>query len=146
MTLLKILKYPNKKLTRNTKKVKQINKKIHKIIHNMFETMYHHNGIGLAAPQVDIHLKIIVIDIMQQPSQPIALLNPKIIYRYENITTEEECLSLPGIKKKITRFNKIKINALNYYGKPIVITAENLLSICIQHEMDHLNGKLLIDY
>ncbi|QCI26107.1 peptide deformylase [Buchnera aphidicola] len=146
MVILKILKYPDKRLRLIAKPVKIINQKIKNIIHNMFETMYHNHGIGLAATQVNIHLNIIVIDLMHQKYPPITLINPKKIYAKGKILTEEGCLSVPETNQKVTRFKKIKIQAINYHGKNIVIKAHSLLSICIQHEMDHLNGKLFIDY
>lgn len=146
MVILKILKYPDKRLRKIAQPVKKINKKIKKIIHNMFETMYENKGIGLAATQVNIHLKIIVIDIMKKKYQPLILINPKKIKEKGIIKIEEGCLSIPEKKKIITRSKKIEILALNYYGEKIKIIAKSLLSICIQHEMDHLIGKLLIDY
>ncbi|CAL4043289.1 Peptide deformylase [Buchnera aphidicola (Phyllaphis fagi)] len=146
MSFLKILKYPDKRLRRSAQPVNKINKKIHKIIHNMFETMYQEKGIGLAATQVNINLKIIVIDKISKYYDTLVLINPKKIYEYDKISTTEGCLSLPGIKKEITRSKHITIQALNYYGKKITLQAKSLLSICIQHEMDHLIGKLLIDY
>ncbi|CAL4043421.1 Peptide deformylase [Buchnera aphidicola (Takecallis arundicolens)] len=146
MAILKILKYPDKKLRLIANPVRSVNKKIQNIINDMFETMYNKQGIGLAATQVDIKLNIIVIDLMIKKYQPIVLINPKIIKKIGIIQTKESCLSIPGISKKITRAKEIKISALNYYGKKIYISAHELLAICIQHEMDHLIGKLLIDY
>ncbi|QCI26460.1 peptide deformylase [Buchnera aphidicola] len=146
MSILKILKYPDKRLRRIAQPVNKINKKIQNIINNMFETMYKHQGIGLAATQVNINLKIIVIDKIHPYNDQLVLINPKIIYTYDTTSTIEGCLSLPGINKKIIRSKIIKIQALNYYGKKITLQAESLLSICIQHEIDHLTGKLLIDY
>ncbi|QCI27308.1 peptide deformylase [Buchnera aphidicola] len=146
MVILKILKYPDKRLRKIAQPVKKVNKNIKKIIHNMFETMYENKGIGLAATQVNIHLKIIVIDIMKKKYQPLILINPKKIKEQGVIKIEESCLSVPEKKKIITRSKEIEILALNYYGEKIKIIAKSLLSICIQHEMDHLIGKLLIDY
>lgn len=146
MSILKILKHPDTRLRLMSNPVKAVNKKIQNIIDNMFETMYSKQGIGLAAPQVNIQLSIIVIDLMIEKYQPIVLINPKIIKKRGTIQTEESCLSIPGINKKIIRAKEIKISALNYYGKKIHISAHALLAICIQHEMDHLIGKLLIDY
>ncbi|CAL4323393.1 peptide deformylase [Buchnera aphidicola] len=147
MKLLKILKYPDKRLKKIAQPVKNINKKIQNIINNMFYTMYHNEGIGLAAPQVNINLQIIVIDIMKNnKKKPIVLINPKKIFASEYIHMEEKCLSIPGKKKVIIRSKNIEINAINYYGEHINIKTNSLLSICIQHEMDHLIGKLLLDY
>lgn len=146
MVILKILKYPDIRLRFMAKPVTTINQNIKDIINNMFETMYKKRGIGLAATQVNIHLDIIVIDLINKNYTPIVLINPKIIYTAGRIEIEEGCLSVPKIRKKIRRYKKITIHALNYYGKNITIQADTLLSICIQHEMDHLIGKLLIDY
>ncbi|CAL4323676.1 peptide deformylase [Buchnera aphidicola] len=146
MSLLKIIKYPDNRLRNIAQPVKIINKKIHQIIQDMYYTMYEKQGIGLAATQVGINLQIIVIDISEKQTDPIILINPKKIYCSEKISIEEGCLSIPNTLKKITRANKIQIQTLNYYGKKIIIEAKELLSICIQHEMDHLVGKLIIDY
>ncbi|WP_343128114.1 peptide deformylase [Buchnera aphidicola (Takecallis taiwana)] len=146
MAILKILTYPDKRLRFIARPVKKINKKIHNIIHNMFETMYSQQGIGLAATQVNIHLQIIVIDLMMEQYPPIVLINPKKIQTSGITQTEERCLSIPGFSKKITRAKDIKISALNIYGKQVYVKANSLLAICIQHEIDHLSGILLIDY
>ncbi|CAL4323268.1 peptide deformylase [Buchnera aphidicola] len=146
MGLLKILQHPDKRLRKKAKPVKKIDKKIQKIIHDMLETMYKKKGIGLAATQVNIHLQIIVIDITKDKKKPIILINPKKTYEYGIIQIEESCLSISNVTKNINRSHIIKIEALNYYGQKTKISAKDLLSICIQHEMDHLQGKLLIDY
>lgn len=146
MENFKILKYPDKRLRKIAKPVQIINYKIKKIINKMFYTMYQNNGIGLAATQVNIHLRIIVIDIIQEKNNPIVLINPKIMQKFDNVSMEEGCLSLPGIKKTINRSKNIKVHALNENNQQIKIYATSLLAICIQHEMDHLLGKLLIDY
>ncbi|CAL4323137.1 Peptide deformylase [Buchnera aphidicola (Pterocallis alni)] len=146
MENFKILKYPDQRLRKIAQPVQIINDKIKKIINKMFHTMYQNNGIGLAATQVNIHLRIIVIDIMKEKNNPIVLINPKTIQKFENISMEEGCLSLPGVNKIINRSKNIEVHALNENNQKIKIYATSLLAICIQHEMDHLSGKLLIDY
>ncbi|XBC38101.1 MAG: peptide deformylase [Buchnera aphidicola (Floraphis choui)] len=146
MSILEVLKYPNSQLRIIAKPIIKINNSIHKIINNMFETMNFKNGIGLAATQVNIPLQIIVIDNISEIKQPITLINPKIIQSNGNISIEERCLSIPNYQASIPRSSHIVVTALNYFGKKIKIEATSLLAICIQHEMDHLIGKLLIDY
>lgn len=146
MSILKILTFPDKRLRIYAKEVKEINKKTKKIARDMLDTMYANNGIGLAATQINIPLKIIVIDIINITKNPIILFNPKFLKKYGKIKTEEGCLSIPNKKSIIERYSDVEINAQNYYGKYINIKAQSLLSICIQHEMDHLIGKLFIDY
>ncbi|WP_343377657.1 peptide deformylase [Buchnera aphidicola (Formosaphis micheliae)] len=146
MTILKILKYPNVKLRKIAKPVKKINKKIQNIVNDMFDTMYHEDGIGLAATQIDIPLQIIVISKITEKNNPLVLINPKIINQYGEKKVEEGCLSLPKQYAIINRYEFIKIQYLDYYGTRNIIETNSLLSICIQHEMDHLIGKLFIDY
>ena len=146
MAILKILQYPDKRLRVIAKPVKIINQKIQKIIDDMFETMLHKEGIGLAATQVDIPLQIIVISKIQNTYNPLVLINPKIINQHGIIKTEEGCLSLPQHRAIIQRYKYITIQSLNYFGKSIEIKTNDMLSICIQHEIDHLIGKLFIDH
>ncbi len=142
MSILKILQYPDKKLRIKTKPIKIFNQKLKNQISNMFETMYYNNGIGLAAIQVNIKKSIIVINITKK----IILINPKIINRKGSIRIEEKCLSIPNYKLKIKRSNILKISNFNIKGEKYFIYTKGILSICIQHEIDHLKGKLLIDY
>ncbi|WP_343190239.1 peptide deformylase [Buchnera aphidicola (Mollitrichosiphum nigrofasciatum)] len=146
MTILKILKYPNKKLRIVAKPVKKINFKIQKKINNMLETMQFNEGIGLAATQVNINLQIAVIGRICNIQTPIILINPKIIQKKGEIYFKERCLSLPNKKATIKRAKYIIVSAINYYGKKQIIHAKSILSVCIQHELDHLIGKLFIDY
>lgn len=147
MSVLKILKYPDDRLRIIAKPIWNVDKKIQTIIKNMFETMYYKNGIGLAATQVNIPLQIIVIDkIDSSLSNPLTLINPKIIKKNGFISTQEGCLSIPNYYAQIPRADKITVSALNYFGKKIEINTSSILSICIQHEIDHLLGKLFIDY
>ncbi|WP_367679834.1 peptide deformylase [Buchnera aphidicola] len=143
---MKILLYPDKKLRKKAKPVQKINEKIKIIINNMFKTMLYNEGIGLAATQVDIHLQIIVIGKINNLCNPFALINPKIIKKSGYTSIEEGCLSIPKKKFFVPRYKKIKVKGINEKGKKIIFTAESLLSICIQHEIDHLIGKLILDY
>lgn len=146
MSILDLLIYPNKNLRKKTKKVKIFNKKIKKKIENMFNTMYFYNGIGLAATQVNINKSIIVIDITKKKNKKIVLINPHIIKKNGYLITKEGCLSIPKIFISIKRYKNISVNAKDQKGKSFKINAKGLLSVCIQHEIDHLNGKLFIDY
>ncbi len=143
--IIKIVTYPNKKLRKKSKKVKIFDNKLKKIISNMFKTMYHFNGIGLAAIQININKSIITIDTKKKKSKLI-LINPKIIKYKGYIETQEGCLSIPNFFYNIKRYNYIYIKAKNIEGKKIKIKTKGLLSVCIQHEIDHTKGKLFIDY
>ncbi|CUR53293.1 peptide deformylase [Buchnera aphidicola] len=147
MTIQKILQFPDLKLRKIAKPVKKINQKIHKIIYDMFDTMHYFHGIGLAATQINIHKQIIVISPINPIKNYLILINPKILKK-KNPTNkfEEGCLSVQKKKAYLIRSNNITIQALDYYGRPFILKAKKLLSICIQHEMDHLIGKLFIDY
>ncbi|CAL4324994.1 Peptide deformylase [Buchnera aphidicola (Eriosoma grossulariae)] len=144
MSVLNLLYYPDPGLRIKAQPVKIFNNQINKIIHDMFDTMYAQDGIGLAAPQVGINLKIIVININQM--EEIVLINPQLIEYFGNSYVEEGCLSIPDQRSKINRSQTIKIKAINKQGEKIEIIASSLLAICIQHEMDHLEGKLFIDH
>lgn len=146
MSIKNILLFPDHRLRKIAKPIKKINKITKKIIQDMFDTMYKNNGIGLAATQINIHQQIIVIKKNIQNNPPLILINPKILKSKGNIKITESCLSLPNIKKKIPRSYYIKIKATNYNGKNIILKVKSLLAICIQHEIDHLIGKLIIDY
>ncbi|WP_343152586.1 peptide deformylase [Buchnera aphidicola] len=143
---MKILLYPDKRLRKRAKPVQKINEKIKIIINDMFKIMECNEGIGLAATQVDIHLQIIVIGKINNLCNPFALINPKIIKKSGSSGIEEGCLSIPKKKIFVPRYEKIKIKGINEKGEKIIFTAKSLLSICIQHEIDHLIGKLIIDY
>ena len=142
MSLLKIQKYGNPILRQKCEPVKKVNNEIRKLIDDMLETMYKNNGVGLAAPQVGVKKRIIVIDV---GNGPLALVNPKITKRKGEDILEEGCLSLPGILVKIKRATKINIEGLNREGKRISIEATYLAARALQHEIDHLNGILIID-
>ncbi len=146
MSIFKILTYPNKILRKKSKKIKLYNKKLKKNIKNMFNTMYKYNGIGLSAIQVNIKKSIIIIDILKKKNSKLILINPKIIIKKKKIISKEGCLSIPNKYIKIKRYKYLYIKAYTLKGKKIFFHTKNLLSICIQHEIDHINGKLIIDY
>ena len=143
---LPILHYPDKRLRTIAKEVSKVDDETKLLVKNMFETMYDAPGIGLAATQVDHHERIIVIDITNDKSNPICLINPEIIEKDGEIEWEEGCLSVPKYYESVKRANKIKVRALNEMGETYEIEADELLSVCIQHEMDHLNGILFVDH
>ncbi|XZR53216.1 MAG: peptide deformylase [Enterobacteriaceae bacterium] len=144
--LLKLIYYPNKKLKTISKKVNKINFKIKNIIYNMFKIMYKNNGIGLAAIQIGINKRIFIIDISKNKRDKMIFINPKFLKKSGEVWFKEGCLSIPNIFKNIKRYLYIKILAINKMGKLFEFKSKNIKSICIQHEMDHLDGKLFIDY
>ncbi|MDM8568415.1 peptide deformylase [Thiotrichales bacterium HSG1] len=145
MAILKILHFPDSRLYTKAKQVKQIDSKIQNVITDMFETMYAAPGIGLAATQVNIHQQIVVIDVSENKNQPICLINPNITSADGQQSTEEGCLSVPDIFEQVKRAENITVQAINKDGEQIVLTTDGILSVCIQHEIDHLNGKLFVD-
>ncbi|MCK5917910.1 MAG: peptide deformylase [Cocleimonas sp.] len=146
MALLEILRFPDKRLRTKAKPVESVDNKVQKIVDDMFETMYDAPGIGLAATQVDIHQQIIVMDLSEGKNQPLCLINPKMIHSEGAEKTEEGCLSVPAYYANVQRAEKVKIEALDKQGEPFELEADELLAVCIQHEMDHLQGKLFVDY
>ena len=147
MALLQILQYPNPKLHTVAKPVAQVDDRIKALAADMVETMYEANGIGLAASQVDVHERLVVIDISEERNQAMVLINPEIIWTSEGRHINEEgCLSVPGIYDGVERFDAVKVQALDADGKSRVIEAEGLLAIFVQHEMDHLLGKVFVEY
>jgi peptide deformylase len=146
MALLPILQYPDDRLHRVASPVPGVDGKIKQLINDMAETMYAAPGIGLAATQVDVPLRIIVIDSSATHDQLKVFINPEIIARSGVSDFEEGCLSVPGIYEKVPRAERITVRALDADGKPFEIAAEGLLSVCIQHEMDHLEGKVFVEY
>ncbi|AHG59905.1 peptide deformylase [Buchnera aphidicola] len=146
MSLLKILHYPDERLRLIAKPVHKINKQIQNIVNDMIDTMHQEEGIGLAAIQVNIPLQIIVISKIEQQKDYLILINPKIIKKEGKISIEEGCLSIPEYRAFVPRADYIKVQAINLYGQKIEIEAHSIVSICIQHEIDHLKGKLFIDY
>ena len=144
--ILDILKYPDKKLRTIAKPVVSIDETIKQQVKDMFETMYEAPGIGLAATQVNFHQRIIVIDVSDQCNEPICLINPEVIEKSGEIQWEEGCLSVPDYYENVIRANDIKVQALNQHGKTFELEASEMLSVCIQHEIDHLDGILFVDH
>ena len=144
--ILNILKYPDKRLRTIAKPVVSVDETIKQQVKNMFETMYEAPGIGLAATQVNFHQRIIVIDISDQCNEPICLINPKVIEKSGEIQWEEGCLSVPDYYENVIRANDIKVQALNQHGKTFELEASEMLSVCIQHEIVHLDGILFVDH
>ena len=145
MALLQILHYPDPRLHEVAAPVTRVDDKIRKLIKDMAETMYAAPGIGLAATQVDVHQRIIVIDISETRDQLQVFINPEIISAEGEAECEEGCLSVPGIYEKVTRAAKVTVTALDAQGRQLVLEAEGLLAVCIQHEMDHLVGKVFVE-
>ncbi len=146
MSILKIITYPNKILRKKSKIVTLFNKELKKNISDMFDTMYYNNGIGLAAIQVNINKSIIIIDVFKKKFSKLIFINPKIIKKKKVIISKESCLSIKNFSSYIKRHKKIIIEAYNIYGKKIKFKCKNILSICIQHEIDHTKGILFIDH
>jgi len=146
MSKLEILSFPDDRLRTKAKKVLQVNNKVRQLIDDMFETMYDAPGIGLAATQVDVHQRIVVIDVSKEKDQPLCLINPEIIEKDGEEECEEGCLSVPGIYDTVQRAEHIKVRALDRDGNAFELETGDLLAVCIQHELDHLKGKLFVDY
>lgn len=146
MALLNILHFPDKRLRCKAKPVEEINDSTRQLVEDMFETMYDAPGIGLAAIQVNIPQRVIVVDVSGDRSRPLALINPEITVLEGIESMDEGCLSVPGVFEKVERADKITVKALNPHGEEFAMDADGLLAVCIQHEIDHLDGKLFIDY
>jgi peptide deformylase len=146
MTKLVILEYPDPRLRKTAEPVTQVDDAVRQLADDMLETMYARNGVGLAATQVDVHRRVIVLDVSDTRDQPLLLINPELLKLEGKGPGEEGCLSLPGIYDKLSRATHIRVRALDRDGKPFEMDAEGLLAVCIQHEMDHLQGKLFVDY
>ena len=147
MALLPILCYPDPKLHKVAKPVQSVDERIRTLVADMRETMYEAKGIGLAATQVDVHERVIVIDISEERDQPLVLINPAIVWSSaERHINEEGCLSVPGIYDSVERFDSVRVQALGVDGKTHTVEAHEMLAVCIQHEMDHLMGKVFVEY
>ncbi|MEY3944838.1 MAG: hypothetical protein RIS04_1136 [Pseudomonadota bacterium] len=147
MALLPILRFPDPRLHTVAKPVQAVDARIQTLLDDMFETMYHANGIGLAATQIDVHERVVVIDTSEERDKPLVLINPELLWASdERVKGDEGCLSVPGIYDGVERSTAVKVSALDRDGKPQTIEAEGLLAICIQHEMDHLMGKVFVEY
>lgn len=146
MADLDILIFPDDRLRQTAKPVADISDNTRTLISDMFETMYAAPGIGLAATQVDVHERIVVIDVSEKGNEPLTLVNPEIILAEGRAEHEEGCLSIPGIYEQVERDAHIKFSAIDADGNPYEMEAEGLLAVCVQHEIDHLDGKLFVDY
>lgn len=147
MALLPILRYPDPRLHKVAQPVQAFDARLKQLIDNMFETMYDAKGIGLAATQIDVHERLIVIDVSEDRDEPLVLINPEITWASEvRVKGDEGCLSVPGIYDGVERATSVKVKALDREGKELHIEADGLLAICIQHEMDHLRGKVFVEY
>jgi peptide deformylase len=146
MALLEILHFPDTRLRTKAKPIKQVDSTIRKLVDDMFETMYKIPGVGLAATQINVHKQVIVLDVSEEQNQPLCLINPKLLSSDGQQTIEEGCLSVPDIFEKVERAGRITVQALNQQGESFTLTTEGVLAVCIQHEIDHLNGKLFVDY
>lgn len=145
MPLLSILRYPDPRLHKRAARVATVSDGIRKLIKEMADTMYAAPGIGLAATQVDVHLRVIVIDVSEKRDQLRVFVNPEIVATSGNADLEEGCLSVPGVYEKVRRAERVTVRALDAAGEPFVLDAEGLLAVCIQHEMDHLEGKVFVE-
>jgi len=146
MAHLTILHFPDERLRTVAKPIEQVDDTLRTIIDDMFETMYDAPGIGLAATQVNVHYRLIVIDISEEKNQPLVLINPEILEKEGVEEMDEGCLSVPGIYEKVQRADRVKVKAQDRHGEPFELEADGLLAVCIQHEIDHLDGKLFVDY
>ncbi|WP_301099277.1 peptide deformylase [Otariodibacter sp.] len=146
MAVLDVLIFPDENLTKMSLPVEKVDDELRTFIDDMFDTMYEQEGIGLAAPQVNVLKRVITIDIEGDKTNQIVLINPEIIESSGETGIEEGCLSIPGCRALVPRKEKVTVKALNYKGEEFILEAEDLLAICIQHEIDHLNGVLFVDY
>jgi len=147
MALLPILCFPDPRLHKVAKPVLSVDARVKTLIADMLATMYHAHGIGLAATQVDVHERLLVIDVSEERDQPLVVINPEIIWTStEKHINEEGCLSVPGIYDGVERFDAVHVRALDENGRSRVIEAEGMLAVCLQHEMDHLLGKVFVEY
>lgn len=146
MSILTILEFPDERLRKKAEPVQVVDASIRKLTDDMLETMYESRGVGLAATQVNVHKRVIVIDVSEEKNAPLYLINPEIVEKDGVEESEEGCLSVPGFFEKVKRAEHIRVRALNRDGKPFEIEAKDLLAVCVQHEMDHLEGKLFVDY
>jgi peptide deformylase len=147
MAILNILRYPDPRLHKIAKPVTAFDERLEKLVADMAETMYEAPGIGLAASQVDVHEQVVVIDITEEKNALVAYINPEILWASDDKQVYDEgCLSVPGIYDGVERSSKVKVRAFDVKGQPFEVEAEGLLAVCIQHEMDHLKGKVFVEY
>jgi peptide deformylase len=146
MAKLPILTFPNPRLRSKAQPVLEVDARVRRLVDDMFETMYAAPGIGLAAIQVDVPLRVVVMDISDKHDSPLCLINPEILEREGDEQMEEGCLSVPGFFETVSRAERVRVRALDRDGRPFEIDTDGLLAVCIQHEIDHLDGKLFVDY
>ena len=146
MTVRTVLTFPDERLRTVATSVEDVNEEIQTLVDDMFDTMKDEKGIGLAASQIDVHKRVVVMDVSEEQDEPRVFINPQIIKEEGSTISEEGCLSVPNNYAKVERSEKVTVTALDRDGKPFELEAEGLLAICIQHELDHLKGKLLVDY
>jgi peptide deformylase len=146
MSILQILHYPDPRLRNIAAPVQHVDDDVRSLVRDMFETMYDAPGIGLAATQVNVHRRIIVADVSENRDKPLCLINPVVVELNGVEQSEEGCLSVPGVYENVERANSIKVQALDESGQAVDIETDGLLAVCIQHEIDHLDGKLFVDY
>ena len=146
MAKLTILEFPDPRLRKQATAVETVDDELRNLIDDLFETMYEAPGIGLAATQVDVHKRLLVADLSADKSEPLVLINPQILEKDGVTVTEEGCLSVPGYYEEVERAENIQVRFLDRDGEPVEMEAEGLLAVCIQHEIDHLDGKLFVDY
>jgi peptide deformylase len=146
MTKLAILEYPDPRLRNTAQRVDSVDDAVRQLTADLLETMYAANGVGLAATQVDIHRRVIVLDVSEERNQPMVLINPELLHTEGRGPGEEGCLSVPDVFDKVQRATRIRVRATGVDGAAFELEAEGLLAVCIQHEMDHLEGKLFVDY
>ena len=147
MAQLNILRYPDPRLLTVARPVAEVDARIRRLVDDMLETMYAADGIGLAATQVDVHEQVIVIDVSERHDQPLVLINPEISWRSEEMAfAEEGCLSVPTVYDQVQRHARVQVRALGRDAQPFELEADKLLAVCVQHEIDHLRGKVFVDY
>lgn len=147
MALLPILRYPDPRLHTVARPVSQVDARVRQLVADMIETMYAAEGIGLAATQVDVHEQVIVMDVSEQHDRPVVLINPEITARSDEMHVGDEgCLSVPAIYDRVQRHSRVTVRALDREGQPFQLEADGLTSVCVQHEMDHLLGKVFVEY
>jgi peptide deformylase len=146
MTKLAILEYPDPRLRKTAKRVESVDDAVRQLAADLLETMYAARGVGLAATQVDVHRRVIVLDVSEERNQPMVFINPELLKAEGRGPGEEGCLSVPDVFDKVQRATHIRVRALGTDGEPFEMDADGLLAVCIQHEMDHLEGKLFVDY
>ncbi|MCP1338355.1 peptide deformylase [Idiomarina sp. M1R2S28] len=146
MAKMTVLQYPDERLRKVAQKIEKVDDNIRSVIDDMFETMYEEQGVGLAATQVDVHRRLFVADCSEDQNEPLVFINPEITEAEGHFKNDEGCLSFPGVYAKVERAEKITVTALDKNGERFSRSAEGLLAICIQHEIDHLDGKLFVDY